>query len=225
MNPRAFDRNPAFWLSLPDTRAWLAGEVAEMTIHAGQVYVRGQRIGCYDYRLDVRCLGQSGEDAAKAVARAEKVAAAAREWIAAGEQPEPPKVEEEDEETETRQIPLQSMAALVFGAPKPKRVRLPARLIFIVAFAASAWGCATGRPAAADQPESVGTLAPSYNSIATAPVHKTTDLSPAFQAVEGDDSATETVTTVSQGDAGRADAAELPEVAPKTDGVTTGTVR
>lgn len=86
-NERAFQRNPAFWTSLPDTRGWLAREVAGLTISCGVVYVQGHRVTCYDARLDVRCMGQIGEDAQRTVARAEALAKAAREWIAAGSAP------------------------------------------------------------------------------------------------------------------------------------------
>ena len=78
----------------------------------------------------------------------------------------------EDETTEaTRRIPIQSMARLIYGPPKRARVRLPHRWIFVAAFLGATVGCATTRPPVAAEVESVGQLAPSYASIATAPVH------------------------------------------------------
>ena len=70
----------------------------------------------------------------------------------------------------TCRIPFETNKELVFGAPRPRRPRFPARLVFVVAVLGASVGCATGRPATADQPESVGTLAPSYASIAVAPL-------------------------------------------------------
>jgi hypothetical protein len=75
-------------------------------------------------------------------------------------------------------------------------------------------GCATAAPPAAV--ETVGTLAPSYHSIATAPVHATTDLSPGVQAVSTDDDAPVSV--------GSGEAVEAPELAPKA-GLVMGGVR
>jgi hypothetical protein len=74
----------------------------------------------------------------------------------------------------------------------------------------------------------VGQLAPSYASIASAPVHH--DEPPGLgQVVEtGDDpdDAMGGITTTSAADAGGAGApAELPEVAPETDGVTVRAAR
>ena len=48
-------------------------------------------------------------------------------------------------------------------------------------------GCAHGQsPAAADAPETVGALAPSYHSLAVAPVHATTDFGHAEIVETGD---------------------------------------
>lgn len=77
-------------------------------------------------------------------------------------------------------------------------------------------GCATVRVSPVTV-ESVGELRASASHVYAAPIHATTDLSGGFQAVEGDDSATASVTTVS--------AVEAPEVTAKTDGVTTEGVR
>lgn len=131
---------------------------------------------------------------------------------------------ESEEVTEaTRRIPVQAMAALVYPQA-PRRVRLPTRLIFVAAFLSATLGCATARPSAVDT-ESVGQLA-AGPSIWHAPTHASTDLAPAFQAVEGDDSATLNVTTVTRSpDVGEADAAELPEVAPKDQGLKAGEAR
>jgi len=130
--------------------------------------------------------------------------------------PEPP----------TRRIPAESMSMLVYG---PRRRPLVSRQVAFRAALLGAviglFGCATGRRLAAPEAESVGQLA-AGPSVWHAPTHASTDLAPAFQAVEGDDSAGEVVTTVSRAaDAGGDAVAELPEVAPKTDGVTTGAVR
>jgi len=135
--------------------------------------------------------------------------------------------------TETRPIPVQSMAALVWGAPAPRRMRLPTRVIFMAAVLGASMGCATARQASAPDVEAVGALSASATHVYVAPVHATTDLTPGFQAIEGaDDDATETVTTVTRAPdasvaagAGEADASELPEVAPKSDGVTLGGAR
>lgn len=78
--------------------------------------------------------------------------------------------------------------------------------------------CATARPPA-EAPETVGALSASYHSIAVAPVHTTTDLTPAFGAVDSDQDASGPVV------AAPIEKAEAPEIAPKTDGVTTGETR
>jgi len=129
------------------------------------------------------------------------------------------------EMTETRPIPVQSMADLVFGRPTPRRFRLPARLIFVAALAVASIGCASGLQAPPEV-ESVGTLAVSYRSIAVQSVHADTDLSGGFQAVEGDDDAGEIATTVSRVNAPESpDGSELPEVQAKDNGIRTGEVR
>jgi len=127
--------------------------------------------------------------------------------------------------TQTRPIPVQSMADLVFGRPAPRRFRLPSRLIFVAALAVASIGCASGRQAPPEV-ESVGTLAASYHSIAVQAVHADTDLSGGFQAVEGDDDAGEVATTGSRVNTPESpDGSELPAVAPKDDGVKLGEVR
>lgn len=50
---------------------------------------------------------------------------------------------------------------------------------------AGAAGCHATAPA--PEVESVGQLARSYNSVASAPVHATTDLSGGFQAIDSDE--------------------------------------
>jgi hypothetical protein len=115
------------------------------------------------------------------------------------------------------------MADLVFGPrPSRRRVRLPTRLIFVAALAGMMGCSGTVPPPAA---ENVGALS-AGPSTWSAPIHPSTDLTPSFGAVDtGDDIEASTVTTVTRtADAGP-DAAELPEIAPKCDGVTTGTVR
>jgi hypothetical protein len=89
---------------------------------------------------------------------------------------------------------------------------------FIVAlsmvFAVGLGACATAAPRAVEV-ETVGALAPSYRSIATAPVAKSTDLSVGFQAVDTDEGP-----AVAAG----GEAVEAPEVAPKA-GLVMGGVR
>jgi hypothetical protein len=118
----------------------------------------------------------------------------------------------------TTKLPVVSMAQLVYGRPAPRRVRLPYRLIFVAAFVAMQ-ACATTATRQVDAPEAVGNLSASYNSIVSAPVHASTDLTPSFGAVDTDEDATVTAKADGGGDA------ELPEVAPKNDGVTTGAAR
>lgn len=63
--------------------------------------------------------------------------------------------------------------------------------------------------------ETVGSLSPSYRSIAVAPVAPTTDLSIAYQAVSDDDEVATAAAPV---------AVEAPDVAPKA-GLVMGSVR
>lgn len=79
-------------------------------------------------------------------------------------------------------------------------------------------GCATAPRA--PEVETVGNLTASTTHVATAPVHATTDLSVAYQPAGGDEDAAEPMKTET-----KPDEAALPDVAPKTDGVTTGAVR
>jgi hypothetical protein len=110
------------------------------------------------------------------------------------------------EETETRRIDIVSMKELVFGAPRSRRVRFPVGLVFVVLALLAGLGCATApRPI---QVEAVGELTASYHSVASAPVHASTDLTPSFGAVDTDDDAPAKVTV----GAGVVDA---PEVASK----------
>lgn len=90
----------------------------------------------------------------------------------------------------TAKLPACTMADLVYG-PRPRRVRFPLRLIFVVAFCATI-GCASQAKPVATEVESVGTLSASYASIATAPVHATTDFATP-QVVDSDEDAPVTV--------------------------------
>lgn len=111
-----------------------------------------------------------------------------------------------------------TMADVVRGHRCPRRAPRFLAAALILAAAVGAMGCATALVAA--PVEAVGVLAPSYHSVAVAPVKH--DAPPEFAGVvdSGDDAGevVETVTRAPQ-------AAELPEVAPKTDGITTGPVR
>jgi hypothetical protein len=126
--------------------------------------------------------------------------------------------------TETCRIPNVPMREMVFGRRAPRRFRFPSRLIFVAALAVASTGCASGRQAPPEV-ESVGTLAASYHSIAVAPVKH--DSPPEFAGVvdTGDDVG-EVATTVSRVNAPESpDGSELPEVAPKDDGVKAGGAR
>ena len=94
---------------------------------------------------------------------------------------------ESDETTgATRRIKIQSMRDLIYPRPaKPLLLPLPTLLIFVAALLASSLGCATGRPPAADAPETLGQLSASYASIATAPIHH--DAPPELGGVAGID--------------------------------------
>ncbi len=71
-------------------------------------------------------------------------------------------------------------------------------------------GCAHFRPTpTVDAPEAVGNLSASYHSVAVAPVHATTDLTPSFGVVDTD----ETVPVTVEPDAGHD--AESPAVVEK----------
>jgi len=88
----------------------------------------------------------------------------------------------------------------------------------VVAVLSMTSGCATARPPAAP-PETVGTLAPSYASIAVAPLKH--DAPPDLGGVAGtdDDAPATTSLDVLHQEAAQAGAVD---VAPKTDGVTVG---
>lgn len=116
----------------------------------------------------------------------------------------------------TRRIDIQSMRDLIYPRPV-KRVRLPLRLIFVAAVL-STIGCATASKPVSVEAETVGQLSASYHSVAVAPVHAATDLTPAFGAVDSDEDAPVTVVAP-------VEKVEAPEIAPKTDGVTTGSAR
>lgn len=139
----------------------------------------------------------------------------------------------------TTRLPAVTMREMVFGCDEPRKLSrraVPSRpagvrkfrlkisglaevrrlrgAIVCLVLGLGVVGCATApRPV---EVESVGQLAQG-SSVWHAPTHADTDLSGGFQAVEGDDSATKTIVTVS--------AVEAPEVTTKTDGVTTGVAR
>ncbi len=123
--------------------------------------------------------------------------------------------------------PAISMRDLVYGKPvaRSPRFRLPTRAIFLAAFLGTSIGCVTARPPVADAPETVGALSASATHVYVAPMKH--DAPPELVGVIGsdDDSVTSTVTTVTRAPDASADGAELPEVAPKTDGVTVGAPR
>lgn len=118
----------------------------------------------------------------------------------------------------TKKLPAMTMAQLVYGVPAPRRPRLPTRIIFVAALLGMTLGCATVRPVV--EVETVGVLTASATHVTSQPVHATTDFGHA-QIVETADDASEVATTVARAP----EAAELPEVAPKTDGVKLGEVR
>jgi hypothetical protein len=123
--------------------------------------------------------------------------------------------------TQTRPIPVQSMADLVFGRPAPRRFRFPSRLIFVAALAVASIGCASSRQAPPEV-ESVGTLAVSYHSIAVAPLKH--DAPPQMGGVAGtdDDEPSDTSLDVLRSEAARAGAVD---VASKSAGVVAGEAR
>lgn len=120
--------------------------------------------------------------------------------------------------TETTRIANLPMRDLVYG-PAPRRVRLPLRVIFVAAFLGATVGCATAPRPVTVEPETVGTLSASYHGIASAPVHATTDFGTP-QVVDTDEDAPGPVVVSAP-----VEKVEAPEIAPKTDGVTTGAVR
>ncbi len=121
----------------------------------------------------------------------------------------------------TERIALETMRELVYG--RPPRRRLPTRLIF-VAVVLSMYGCATGSKPPAAEVETVGQLAPSYASIAVAPLKH--DAPPELGGVAGsDDDAPAPADTSLDVLRREAAAGGAVDVAPKTDGVTPGTVR
>jgi|SRR6185312_4008555 len=124
-----------------------------------------------------------------------------------------------DELSDTRAIPRETMRALVFGTPARRPVRFPSRLIFIAAVAMLSVGCATARPV---EVEAVGQLSASATHVTVQALKH--DAPPEFAGVvDSGDDVGEVVTTVVR--APDADADVTPEVAPKTDGVVTGSVR
>ena len=83
----------------------------------------------------------------------------------------------------TCRIPFETNKQLVFGAPRPRRVRLPFRLIFVAAFLSASIGCATSRPVVVEA-ETVGQLSASYHSVAVAPLKH--DAPPELGGVAGE---------------------------------------
>lgn len=133
--------------------------------------------------------------------------------------------ESEDELTgATKRINIQTMAEMVY--PRPRRVRFPARLVFVVALLSATVGCATSRPAAVAEPETVGNLSASYHSVAVAPVHASTDFAPAAAVADtGDDVPVQGKTSLDVLRAEVASGAGDVAVAAKADGVTVGGAR
>jgi hypothetical protein len=127
----------------------------------------------------------------------------------------------------TAKLPALTMAELVYGPRPAKRYCLPTRVIFVAAVLGTTLGCRATIPPAPDT-DTVGQLA-AGPSVYSAPVHATTDLTPQFGAVESGDDVSSEVTTVTRApDAGpdaEPDGAELPEVAPKDQGLKVGEVR
>lgn len=110
------------------------------------------------------------------------------------------------------------------GPPK-KSARVPVAAAVAFGVFVGMMGCNAHVPPVAPAVEAVGTLA-AGPSVYSAPVHATTDLTPQFGAVDtGDDSVGDTVTTVTTAPADAGSDSELPDVAPKTDGVTMGGAR
>jgi hypothetical protein len=109
--------------------------------------------------------------------------------------------------------PAISMKELVYGAPRPRRMRLPSRFIFI-GILVGMYGCATVPPRPTEA-ETVGALSASATHVYAAPLKH--DAPPEFVGVVGsdDDSVTSTVTTVTRAPDASADGAELPEVEAK----------
>jgi hypothetical protein len=101
----------------------------------------------------------------------------------------------------------------IAGILEAKRLRTLAVLTTLLLGA-----CRATVPAAPAEVENVGALAPSYHSIATAPVHATTDLSGGFQAVDSDE-------TPAVADGGSADGDVAPDVVSKDGGLRAGAAR
>jgi len=97
----------------------------------------------------------------------------------------------------------------------PARVGGRLGLVAALALAFGLGACASAGPRAVEV-ETVGQLVESRGSVTSAPVHATTDLGVAYQAVSSDDDEP-------SGDSGRLPV-ETPDVAPKA-GLVMGTVR
>lgn len=118
------------------------------------------------------------------------------------------------EDEATAAVSYETMAELVFGKPRARNGGAVRRLILVAVLAVCSIGCATApRPAA--ELETVGQLAPSYRSIAVAPVHAATELAVGYQAVSADDDVAA---------APAPEAVEAPDVTPKA-GLVMGAVR
>lgn len=114
----------------------------------------------------------------------------------------------------TVEITPRSMAALMYGVRPARRPRFRGVVALAVAILAGAAGChATTH---APEAETVGTLSASYNSVASAPVHETTNLTVGFQAIDSDEG-----TAAS----GTGEAVEAPMVVSKGGGLVMKEVR
>jgi|SRR6185437_2978021 len=116
-------------------------------------------------------------------------------------------------------LPARRFRLRVAGLAETRRLT---KLALVAGVLAGMLGCNATVPPAA--PEAVGQLAATADHVYRAPVHATTDFGHA-QIVETGDDTGEVATTVTRTDDAGVDGAELPEVAPKTDGVVTGAVR
>lgn len=124
----------------------------------------------------------------------------------------------ETQETMDLPFPREKMHELVFGRQPARDGWLRARLgMLLLGLGLAAAGCATGRAAHVDNDAVVGLLIPSAHSVASAPVHRTTDLAPAA-FVAGD---------TADDDAGGMTVTEeqAPDVVAKSGGLMMGSAR
>jgi hypothetical protein len=129
-------------------------------------------------------------------------------------------------EASTRRIKIETMHEVVYGRPRPRqRPLVSSKVTFraaLVGAVAGLLGCGhfIAPRAAAEAPDTIGTLTPSETHVAQAPVHATTDFGHVEIVSTDDDDA---AVPMAQPVAVERDAA--PEIAPKTDGVTMGGAR